>query len=144
MDDNVVNIEGDDFSILQSVIGKVGGKSLLNDTDSNNEFNTKSKAASRIAEKMKKARERLAKVKAQEAGSAQPENGKGFLYKYIKVVATKTANSLDQVTDMTLYQINTLMKAYLAWEAYDIDVRSRLSMFSSGNKKELVHWSDES
>lgn len=39
---------------------------------------------------------------------------------------------------MTLFQLNTVLQTYLAWEAYDLDVRSRLA--GAKNDKELVHW----
>lgn len=86
---------------------------------------------------MKKARARLAKVKAAESGVSQTD-AEGFLARYVRAVAVATANSLDDVTNMTLLQLNTVMQTYLAWEAYDLDVRSRLA--GAKSDKQLVHW----
>ena len=86
---------------------------------------------------MKKARKRLAQVKAQENG-IDPNQRTGFLLKYMRAVAVATPNSLEEVCNMTLFQLNTVLQTYLAWEAYDLDVRSRLA--GAKNDKELVHW----
>lgn len=137
--EEILNIEQEDFDFLQYLIATVGGKSLLRSDE--RQFNAKSKRAQEIAEKMKKAHARLEKVKALERGIKPQEMNKGFLSRYIKIVATKTANSINEVTSMTLYQIDNLVKSYNAWEAYDLDVRSRLA--GAKNDKELVHWSIE-
>lgn len=135
--DGVINIEGKSFEEIQRIIGQIGGSFLL--TTQEEKFNVKSRRAAEIAEKMKKARKRREQIKAAEQGVNLKESKKGFLSRFIKIVATKTANSLSQVNDMTLYQLNSLMKSYLAWEAYDLDIRSRLA--GAKNDKDLIHWS---
>lgn len=131
----MVNIEPENFDVVQLVIEQIGGSSLLSPPEET--FNPKNKRAAEIVEKMKKARKRLAAVKAQENGTARQEN-KGFLAKYIRSVAVSTPNSIEQVCNMTLLQLNSVMQTYLAWEAYDLDVKSRLA--GAKNDKELVHW----
>lgn len=131
----IKNIEPEDFDGLQIIIGEIGGASLLSPQEE--QFNPKNKKAAEIAEKMKKARARLAKVKAAEAGIDESKPH-GFLAKYIRSIATVTSNSLEQVCNMTLHQLNTLMQTYLAYEAYDLDVRSRLA--GAKNDKPLIHW----
>lgn len=135
--EEIVNIDAENFSDIQNIIGKIGGKSLLQPQEE--QFNTKSKRAQEIAEKMKKSRARLEKVKAAEMGIKPKEVSKGFLSRFIKIVATKTSNSLQQVNSMTLPQLNSLVKSYNAWEAYDLDIRSRLA--GAKSDKELIHWS---
>ena len=39
---------------------------------------------------------------------------------------------------MTMLQLNALMQTYLAWEAYDLDVKSRLA--GAKNENKLEHW----
>lgn len=63
---------------------------------------------------------------------------KGFLARYIRAVAIATPNSLEEVNAMTLLQLNSIMQTYLGWEAYDLEVKSRLA--GAKNDKELVHW----
>lgn len=133
MPQEVKSIEPEEFNVLQFVIGEIGGRSLI--STKGEEYNVKSARAKEIAEKMKRAHEKLAKVKAAQGGKKKP---KGFIAKYIKTVAIGTSNSLSDVLGMTLLQLNSIMKMYLAWEAYDLDVRSRLA--GAKNDKQLVHW----
>ena len=133
--ENVVNIESEDFDKIQSLVGSVGGKFMLSPVEE--KFKPKNKMAQKIAEKMKKMREKVARVKAIEQGR-DLEKHKGFLTRYIKTVAVATSNSLEQVNNMTLFQLNEIMQGYLAWEAYDLDVKSRLA--GATTDKELVHW----
>lgn len=127
--DQLINIEPEQFDDFQELIGIVGGASLL--SGSKEEFNPANRLAAEIAEKMKKARARLAALQPQ-------AKSKGFLARYIRAVAIATANSLSDVTEMTILQLNSLMQTYLAWEAYDLDVKSRLAGAKNDNK--LVHW----
>ena len=87
---------------------------------------------------MKKARAKLAKVKATEMGIDKSKNP-GFLARYMKIVEIGTANSIEDINNMTLLQLNNLVQAYFAWESYDIDLRSRLA--GAKNDKKMVHWS---
>ena len=127
--DQLINIEPDQFDDFQQIIGEIGGASLL--SGSKEEFNPANKLAAEIAEKMKKARAKLAAMKPQ-------AKSKGFLARYIRAIAIATANSLEQVNDMTMLQLNALMQTYLAWEAYDLDVKSRLA--GAKNENKLEHW----
>lgn len=127
--DNLTNIEPEQFDILQEIVSTVGGKSLL--VPAEEEFKPKNKKAAEIAEKMKKARKRLA--------AQQPKaKSDGFMARYIKTVAVATSNSLEEVNNMTLLQLNEVMQTYLAWEAYDLEVKSRLAGAKGDDK--LVHW----
>lgn len=134
-DQEIINIEPEDFDGLQFLIGKIGGKELLSGGEE--EFKPKNRLAEKIAQKMKKAREKLAKVKAIENGTAL-QNNDGFLSGYIKAVSTVTANSLEQVKRMTLLQLVSIMKTYLNWEAYDLETKSRLA--GAKGDKEIIHW----
>lgn len=136
-DAQVKNIEPENIDTLQSIVKSVGGYFLI-DGQKEEEFKPANKMAAQIAEKMKKARERLAKVKAFEAGG----NGqaKSFINTMIAAVTTKTANSLEQVNQMTLYQLNMIFKTYLNWESFELEVRTRLAGGGQKGEKNLVHW----
>lgn len=137
--DGIQNIEPEDFDNLQYLIGVLGGKELLAPAEEN--FNPKNKRAAEIAEKMKKARKRLAQVKAAENGGIDPNVSKGFLSRYVRTVALGTPNTLEDVNNMTILQLNEMMQMYLAKEAYDLEVSSRLA--GAKGDKELVHWSTQ-
>ena len=53
-------------------------------------------------------------------------------------MAVATANSLEDVCNMTMLQLNDVMQTYLAYEAYDLDIKSRLA--GAKNQDKLVHW----
>ena len=125
----ILNIENDNFDLFQEVICLLGGYSLLSPAEE--QFNPKNKRAAEIAEKMKAARARIAKQKPQSTGD-------GFIAKYVRAVVTRTANSLEDVGKMTLLQLNSILKTYLNWEEYDLDVRSRLA--GAKNDNPLEHW----
>lgn len=127
--EGLTNIEPEQFDIFQKIVCTVGGESLL--VPSEEQFRPKNKRAAEIAEKMKKARKRIA------AQKPQPK-GEDFLARYIKAVAVVTANSLEAVTNMTIIQLNEIMQKYLAWESYDLDIRSRLAGAKGDDK--LTHW----
>lgn len=133
--DQIKNIEQEDFDGFQEIICYLGCSFLFKAQEET--FNPRNKLAAEIAEKMKKARARLAKVKAAENGTlGKPD--KGLLYRYIKFVSTATPNTMEQTVNMTLFQLHTLTQTGLAREAYDIEIRSRL-MGAKGDK-EIEHW----
>ncbi len=130
--DGISNIEPEQFDEFRQYVLQVGGASLLSSNEE--EFKPSSKRAEEIAEKMKKARARLAAQKAAESGS----KSEGFLAKYMRSVAAVTNHSIHDVTDMTLMQLNDILQTYLSWESYELDVRSRLAGAKNDNK--LEHW----
>lgn len=125
----VTNIEPEQLSELQALVGRVGGAYLLKPSEE--EFRPINRQAAAIAEKMKKARARL---RAQ-----QPQNtSKGFISRYLRAVSTATSNTLRDASNMTLYQLDQALQTYLAYEAYDLEVRSRLAGAKGDDK--IVHW----
>ena len=133
----IKNIEPEQLRDFQALLAQVGGASLLQESDKD-DFHAKSKRAKEIAEKMKKARAKIAKMKAAELNLDQNSH-KGFLARYMKVAEIGTANSIEDINNMTLLQLNNLVQAYYAWESYDLDIRARLA--GSKNDKQLIHWS---
>lgn len=127
--ESIVNVEPEQFTDYQKLVLQIGGASLL--TTPQEEFKPKNKRAAEIAEKMKKARAKVAAL--------QPKpKSKGFLGRYVRGVAAVTSNSIEQVTNMTLLQLNDIMQTYLAWESYDLEIRSRLAGAKGDDK--LEHW----
>lgn len=127
--EGMTNIEPEQLSELQALVGKVGGAHLLKPSEE--QFRPVNRKAAEIAEKMKKARARL---RAQ-----QPQNSSsGFISRYVRAVSTATPNTLHDTLNMTLYQLDQAMQTYLAYESYDLDIRSRLAGAKGDDK--LIHW----
>lgn len=141
--DGVKTIEPEDFNYIQDCIGILGGKSFI--TGNEETYKPANKRASLIAEKMKKAHKRLAKIQAAEDGDIDlndnTEDFHGFLERYIRILAIGTSNSLQDIYNMTLYQISRLVDTYLSWEAYDLQVKIRLAGGGKDNDGKLSHWS---
>lgn len=132
----IKHIEPDDFDKFQYIVSSVGGMILLKPKGA--EFKPKNKRAAEIAEKMKKANEKLAKMKAAETGAVKEES---FIRQYIRVLTTVTANSIEDVCNMTILQAHEIMQTYLSKEAYDLKVRSRMNAFGgSKDDSPITHW----
>lgn len=129
--DQVISIEPEQFDVFQYGVLAISGSYLL--TSNEQEFNTKSKKANEIAEKMKKARKKLAAIQGTDI-----KPGQSVLSRYLKSLPLVTSNTFDQINNFTIYQSDHLLKAALAKEAYDLDVASR---FAGANSEEkLIHW----
>ena len=128
-EEKVINIEPSQFDELQYIIDQIGGGKLLSSTEE--QFKPINKRAAEIAAKMQKARKRLA--------AQQPKaKSKDFLSRYVRTLAVATSNSLEEVNNMTLLQLDTLMQTYLAWESYDLEIKRRLAGGKGEDK--LEHW----
>ncbi len=126
-----ISIEGDSFDLFQEVIGKVGGAELINKQDKKDEFRPANARAAEIAEKMKKAK--------QKREAAMPKSkSDGFLERYIRSVVIATSNTLEDVNNMTIHQLNHLFQTYINYENYNLEVKSRLAGAKDDNK--LIHW----
>lgn len=128
--DRLVNIEPEKFEYLQTIIGSIGGNSFLQ-TSKEPEFKPANKLAAEIAAKMQKGRQRIAAMQPQ-------AKSEGFLAKYIRAVAIATSNSLAEINNMTMLQLNALMQTYINYEAYDLEIRSRLA--GAKDEGKITHW----
>lgn len=129
----LIELESEQFELLQKVVGEVGGKFLIESAtkDGEDEFKPANSRAAEIAEKIKRGKKKL----AEQQGS---QGNISLIYNYVKGIAISTANSLEEVLNMTLYQLYTLMTAALDKEQYEQEISARLAGASSDSK--LVHW----
>ena len=116
-DGNVIIDEGT-FEKVQWIIGQVF---CLSKTDQNT-FNPANKKAKEIADKLMKARQRVAAQKAAEQG-----DGSAFA-QYISTLTVGIGSmSLKDCIELTLYQLYDLVERYSLYVNWDIDIRSRLA-----------------
>lgn len=114
---NVIIDEGN-FEILQQIIGQVF---CLFKTDQSS-FNPQSKKAKEIADKLMKARQRVAAQKAVEGGE-----GSAFA-QYISTLTVGLGSmSLQDCINLTMYQLYDLVERYSLYINWDIDMKSRLA-----------------
>ena len=115
---NVI-IDENNFEILQQVLERIF---CLRNTDQAS-FNPGNDAAKKIADKLMRARERVAKQKAAENGS----EGSTFS-QYVSILTVGlNSMSLQDCLNMTMYQLYDLVERYMLYVNWDIDLRSRLA-----------------
>lgn len=118
-DELISTIDEGNFEILQQ---------LLNDAfclqgSGQEKFNPQGDKATEIAQKLMRARERVAKQKQQSEGSS------GSIFsQYIStlVIGTNTINLKDAL-DLTMYQLYDLVERYTLYLNWDLDIRQRLA-----------------
>lgn len=114
---NVIIDEGN-FEKLQQVIGQVF---CLSKTDASS-FNPANKKAKEIADKLMKARQRVAAQQAAEAGE-----GSNFA-QYVSALTIGVGSmSLIDCIELTVYQLYDLVERYSLFINWDIDLKSRLA-----------------
>lgn len=118
-DELISTIDEGNFGILQQ---------LLNDAfclqgSGQEKFNPQGDKATEIAQKLMRARERVAKQKQQSEGS-----GGSIFSQYIStlVIGTNTINLKDAL-DLTMYQLYDLVERYTLYLNWDLDIRQRLA-----------------
>ena len=114
---NVIIDEGN-FEILQQIISQVF---CLNKTDQST-FNPGNKKAKEIADKLMKARQKVAAQKAADGG-----DGSAFA-QYISTLTVGLGSmSLQDCINLTMYQLYDLVERYSLYINWDIDMKSRLA-----------------
>ena len=84
-------------------------------------FNPANDAAKKIADKLMRARQRVAAQK-------QSEGGDGSVFaQYLSVLSVGLHFPLQQVAELTMYQMYDLMERYSLYTNWDLDIRSRLA-----------------
>ena len=110
-------IDERNFEVFQKVISE---QFCLKGTEQE-QFNPQSKKAREIAQKLMKARQRVAEIKA-------AENSGSVLGLYLSVIVVGTGSmSLQQAGELTMYQLYDLIERYHLYINWDIDIRSRMA-----------------
>jgi hypothetical protein len=93
----------------------------LNKSGSGNEnYNPQSKKAKEIAEKLMRGRQRIAAEKGEGEAS--------IFSQYLSVLTVGIASmSLQDVMNLTMYQLYDLIERYSLYINWDIDIRSRMA-----------------
>ena len=112
-------INDSNFEILQEVITTI---LCLQSGNTKEEFNPQGDRAREIAEKIKRGRERAARLKGEKK---QQSN---FLSKYISGlgIGTNTLN-IHNVLDLTLYQLLNQLERYGLYTQYNISIQAKMA-----------------
>ena len=122
-----ITIDEQNFEFLQNIL-----KEQFCLSGSGQEvFNPQSKKAKEIAQKLMRARQRVA---------AQKEHGSGSQFaQYLSVITTGFGSmSLNDCLNLTMYQMYDLVERYSLYLNWDIDIRSRLA--GAKGDKPVENW----
>lgn len=92
------------------------------------EFNPVNAQAAKIAEKIKKGKAKVAKLKGDTVGS--------IYARYLSSLSVGLHFPLKDLLNYTIYQINDLLERFSLWTSWDIDIRSRLAGADAKGKPE--------
>ena len=95
------------------------------------QFNPQSKKAREIAQKLMKARQKVAKLKA-------TENSGSMFTQYLSVLTIGTSLTLKEAMELTMYQLYDLVERYSMYLNWDIDIRSRMA--GAKGDKPIENW----
>ena len=119
---NIIIDEGN-FEYFQDILRQVFCLKKKED-----DYNPANAEAAKIAEKIKKAKARVAKIKGDDVGS--------IYARYISALAVGLHLNLTDLINYTIYQVQDLLERYSLWTSWDIDIRSRLAGADAKGKPE--------
>ncbi len=116
--DQVTVVDDNNFEELQSLLKWTF--CLNKKSDELPEYNPKGKKAQEIADKIMRGRARVAKIKGQDKES--------IFTKYLSILTVGlNSMSLNELMELTMFQLYDLMERYQLYIAWDIDLRSRMA-----------------
>lgn len=115
---SLITIDEDNFEILQMVLQKIFCVSNKNNQQAG--FNPGNDKAREIAEKLMRGRQRV----AEQNGSANAS----IFSQYLSILTVGLSSmSLQELMDLTMFQLYDLLERYQLYINWDIDIRSRLA-----------------
>lgn len=126
---DTIIVDENNFSVLQQVVEKILCLSTVNQKE---EFNPSGETARMIAEKIKKSREKVARLKGEHKKEAS------VLSRYISGLSIGT-QSLDifKLLNLTLYQLFDQIERFTLYEQYKISIQAKLA---GAKEVENVDW----
>ena len=115
----IVTIDEGNFEILQQLLNE----QFCLKGSGQEQFNPEGQKAKEIAQKLMRARQRVAEQKM------QGEGGSGSMFsQYLSVLTIAIDSmSLTDLSNLTMYQIYDLIERYTLYLNWDLDIRSRLA-----------------
>ena len=120
-----ITIDENNFEYLQDIISSIC--CLKNGKMSQDSFNPADAKAKEIAEKLMRGRQRVAAQKGEENGS--------IFVQYLSILTVGlNSMSMEDTTNLTMYQLYDLVERYMLYVNWDIDIRSRMAGASPEGK----------
>lgn len=116
--ENSIMIDEDNFEALQNISKQVF--CINNKNNQEQGFNPANEAARKIAEKLMRGRQRVAELNGQANAS--------IFSQYLSTLTVGLSSmSLQELMDLTMFQLYDLVERYQLYISWDIDIRSRLA-----------------
>ena len=126
--EEIINIDEGNFEILQQVLIQ----QFCLQGSGQEQFNPQSKKAKEIAQKLMKARQKVAQLKAEE------QSGSMF-GQYISILAVGLGSmTINDCLSLTMYQLYDLVERYSLYINWDLDIRAKLA--GSTDNKPVDNW----
>lgn len=113
---NTITIDENNFEALQSVLKEV----FCIKSDNSQNFNPGNAKAKEIADKLMRARQRVAAQKGEDKGSV-------FVQYASALTVGLQSMSLQDCLNLTMFQMFDLIERYSLWLNWDLDIKSRLA-----------------
>lgn len=118
MGDNNITIDENNFDDLQMIFKEIF--CVSNQKNQQQNFNPANAKAKEIADKIMRGRQRVAEIN----GSAKAS----IFAQYISILSVGMQSmSVDDLMNLTMYQLYDLIERYQLYVAWDIDIKSRLA-----------------
>lgn len=125
--EDTIMIDENNFDELQSILKKVF--CLNRSNDNMPVYNPKGKKAKEIADKIMRGRAKVAQIKGLDKESA--------FVKYISILTVGLKSmSLQEITNLTMFQLYDLVERYQLYTAWDIDIRAKMAGAKSDSPPE--------
>lgn len=116
-EDRSINIDEGNFETLQQTLKAIF--CLQGNTQDN--FNPANEEAKKIAEKLMRGRQRVAAQKAKEGGDS-------IFTQYLSILTVGLESmGLNDLMNLTMFQLYDLVERYMLYSNWDLDVRQRLA-----------------
>ena len=112
-----VTVDESNFSSLQNIAKEIF--CVSNAKNQQNGFNPANEKAREIANKLMRGRQRVAEINGQA--------NKSIFGQYLSILAVGLPMSLQELMDLTMYQIYDLIERYQLYIGWDIDLRARMA-----------------
>ena len=122
--ENII-IDENNFEYLQDIVSSIC--CLKNGFGGQGDFNPADAKAREIAEKLQRGRQRVAAQKG--------EDNNSIFVQYLSIITVGIGSmSLQDVMNLTMYQLYDLVERYMLYVNWDIDIRSRLAGATPNSK----------
>ena len=126
--ENIINIDEGNFEALQQVLIQ----QFCLQGSGQEQFNPQSKKAREIAQKLMKARQKVAQLKSEE------QSGSVF-GQYVSILTVGLGSmTINDCLSLTMYQLYDLIERYSLYINWDLDIRAKLA--GSTDNKPVDNW----